>query len=103
MDKDQRTRLSWGALYGCTALNGYGLIFIFSCNVFRLGCAALYLYVWGLFWVGIPLFLVTLLAAPAGVFRGPDQGESKRYRRLFLLNISVVALIFIPAIASLFR
>jgi hypothetical protein len=97
MDTNQRMRLSWGALYGCTALNAYGLVFIFSCNVFRLGCGGLYLYVWGLLWIGIPLFLVTLLAALTGVFRASDQRGSKRYRRLFLLNAGVVALIFIPA------
>jgi hypothetical protein len=43
MDTNQRTRLSWSALYGCTALNVYGLISIFSCNVFLLGCDTLYL------------------------------------------------------------
>jgi hypothetical protein len=96
-------RLSWGALYCNIGLTGFGLLTIFFCNVFRQGYKMVVLYMGGALFVGVPLFLITLLAAPAGALRGQDQGDSRRYRRFFLLNLSLVALIFIPAtLATLF-
>jgi hypothetical protein len=104
MDSNQNsTQLSWSALYGNLGLNVAGMLVIFSCNVLGQGCEGLYLYFWAALFLGVPLFVVTLVAAPAGAFRAQGPASSKRYRRLFFLNLGLVALIFLPAsIAVLF-
>jgi hypothetical protein len=103
MNEDEKsTRLGWGALYSNLSLNVAGLLLIFSCNVLRQGCWGGVLYLGAALFVGIPLFIVTLVAAPAGVFRAPRSGNSQRYRNLFFLNLSIVALIFIPASIAVF-
>lgn len=101
MDEHQRnTRLSWDALYSNIALNVTGILVLFSCNVLHQGCEGVALYLGVALFAGVPLFVVTLAAAPVGAFQA--TGTSRRYRRLFFLNLGLVALIFIPASIAVF-
>ncbi|MGI4737447.1 MAG: hypothetical protein ACRYG7_19960 [Janthinobacterium lividum] len=100
--EQKSTQLSWGALYSNIGLNGAGILTIFNCNVLHQGCEGLYLYFWAALFLGVPLFLITLFVAPTGAFRVQGPASSKRYRRLFLLNLGLVALIFIPASIATF-
>jgi hypothetical protein len=49
----------------------------------------------------VPLFIATIALAPPGTFAFRQPGS--RYRRLFLLNLGLVALIWgVPAVVVLF-
>lgn len=101
MDKHQRSRrLSWSALYSNLALNVMGILVIFSCNVLHQGCELVAFYLGAALFAGVPLFVVTLAVAPVGAFQAP--GTSRRYRRLFFLNLGLVAFIFIPTSIAIF-
>jgi hypothetical protein len=103
MDEHQKsTRLGWSTLYGNLSLNAAGILVIFSCNVLHQGCEGIALYLGAALFAGAPLFVVTLVTAPAGAFKAPSTSSSRRYRRLFFLNLCLVALIFIPASIAIF-
>jgi len=103
MDEPQKsTRLGWSALYSNLSLNAAGILVIFSCNVLHQGCGGIALYLGAALFVGVALFFVILVTAPAGAFKAPSTSSSRRYRRLFFLNLGLVALIFIPASIAVF-
>jgi hypothetical protein len=103
MDEHQKsTRLGWSALYGNLSLNAAGILIIFSCNVLHQGCGGIALYLGAALFAGVPLFVVTLVTAPVGAFKAPSTSSSRHYRRLFFLNLGLVALIFIPASIAVF-
>lgn len=103
MDEHQKsTGFGWSALYSNLGLNVAGLLIIFNCNVRRQGCEGVVLYLGAALLAGLPLFVVTLAAAPVGAFRALGTSSSRRYRRLFFLNLGLVALIFIPASIAVF-
>jgi hypothetical protein len=98
----KNTRLSWSALYSNLSLNVVGILVIFSCNVLHQGCEGVALYLGAALFAGVPLFVVTLATAPAGSLKAPSTSNSRCYRRLFFLNICLVALVFIPASIAIF-
>ena len=86
------------ALYLNLGLNLLGLLTIVVCNVGRMSCFALAYYLYGALFLGPPLFVLTIWGAPPGTFRRPRLPQARRYRRLFWLNLGIVALIFLPAL-----
>ncbi|UOQ69286.1 hypothetical protein [Hymenobacter volaticus] len=93
---------AWLALYLNLGLNLFGLLTIISCNILHWSCAAIAYYLYAALWLGVPLFILTLWGAPSGTFTRPRLAQARRYRRLFLLNLGIVALLFIPAVVAVF-
>jgi hypothetical protein len=99
---NQAERIGWGALYSNIGLNVAGILAIFISNVFWQAYGLAVLYLVSALFLGVPLFLITLFVVPVGAFRGQGPLQSKRYRRLFLLNVGLVALLFVPATSAMF-
>jgi len=83
-------------------LNVLGLISIVACNLPTRYCEPFLLYASAVLFVGLPLFVATIVLAPAGTFAFRQPGS--RYRRLFLLNLGLVVLIWgVPFVLVLLR
>lgn len=93
---------AWPALYLNLSLNLFGLLTLVACNGLHWYCAAIAYYLYGALLLGVPLFGLTLWAAPPGTFTHPRLAPARRYRRLFLLNLGIVALLFLPALVAVF-
>ena len=93
---------AWPALYLNLSLNLFGLLTIGWCNIRHQYCAAIATYLYGALFLGVPLFGLTLWGAPSGTFTRSRLAQARRYRRVFLLNLGIVAVLFIPAFVAVF-
>ena len=93
---------AWRALYLNLGLNLFGLLTIAVCNVLHWYCEAIAYYLYGALFLGAPLFVLTLWGAPPGTFARPRLPQTQHYRRLFFLNLAIVALLFIPTFVAVF-
>ncbi len=92
----QANKISWVALCLNTGLNVLGLIAILICNIWRQGCDFLILYLYGILFLGPPLFLAALLMAPAGTYR---VNAAPRWLLLFNLGIGALLLLICLRVA----
>ena len=97
-----RESFAWKALYTTLGMNSVGLLTIVGCNVLHWYCFGVVYYLSGALFLGVPLFILTLWGAPVGTFTHPRPPRAQRYRRLFFLNLTLVALVFLPAGIAVF-
>jgi hypothetical protein len=94
-------RLGLWLVAGNLVFNLLGFVSIVVCNLPAWYCGPYLLYASAALFVGVPLFIATIALAPPGTFAFRQPGS--RYRRLFLLNLGLVALIWgVPTVVVLF-
>ncbi len=94
-------RIGLWLVAGNLVFNVLGFISIVVCNLPARYCGPCLLYASAALFVGVPLFIATIGLAPPGTFAFRQPGS--RYRRLFLLNLGLAALIWgIPFVVVLF-
>lgn len=84
-------RLGLWLVAGNLVFNLLGFVSIVVCNLPARYYGPYLLYASAALFVGVPLFIATIALAPPGTFAFRQPGS--RYRRLFLLNLGLVALI----------
>lgn len=86
----QAKRISWIAQCLNTGFNVFGIVTIFTYNVWRRGDDLLLFYLWSIQFLGPLLFVAAVFLAPAGTFR---VNAAPRWMLLFNLGVGAVPLI----------
>lgn len=98
-----KARIGRLVLYTNVALNVFGLLSIALCNVMGKYCTLVISYAVGALYLGVPLFLITMGLGIGGIFAKASP-SGKECRRLFFINLALVALIWLaPVVFSYAR